>query len=409
MNFTKKLSKNWRIAENAFFVFAFGFVMYNLATTYWHYIHGSEKSKGFISAVTMSMANHEYYVSVVFVMVIINTTLVSGEILWFITRLLKQEKGKTKGWDRYKQAFNEMSVSYKSSFLAMLIHQLLPKLVLINMFWIWAPYFQKFALFTISLTWYNWIYAYICWELSSWIFHYSCHRVRLLWCIHAPHHAPSNINMAVNWVHFFAEGYYSSFVHLLILTLLGVNPLMFIVVMAIDSAWGVFVHVSEDSLKNGQMGFLQHLVITPAHHRVHHAKNPLYIDTNFASALPIWDWIFGTLQPFKKEVKAEYGVTRELDVTNFTDLYFGEIYLLWRDVKDTGGLKNKLLYIIMPPGWTPSSTDKTAAALRECFLKTNPELGLTSRNKVLKIINNALKADKPKVEETAPVFVQNEG
>jgi len=408
MSFIKKLNKNWRSIENVIFVFAIGFVMYNLVSSYWSYIRGSIHGKGYVSAIINPILSHDYHMSAIAVMIILNTTLVLGEILFFIVHLFRHERIDLSGRNRLKAIFNKLSVNYKPSFLAMLIHQLLPKLILINMFWIWAPYFQKFALFTISLTWYNWIYAYICWELSSWIFHFSCHRVRLLWCIHAPHHAPSEINMAVNWVHFFAEGYYSSFIHLVILTLLGVNPVMFMVLLSIDSAWGVFVHVSEDSLKNGQMGILQHLVITPSHHRVHHAKNPLYIDTNFASALPIWDWIFGTLQPFKKEVKAEYGITRELDVTNFTDLYFGEILLLWRDVKNAAGIKNKLLYIIMPPGWTPASIDKTASALRGGFLKTNPELGMTSRNRLVRAIKSSFRAGKPKSEEGTPVFIQNE-
>ncbi|HJP62872.1 MAG TPA: hypothetical protein VJ844_05490 [Mucilaginibacter sp.] len=114
------------------------------------------------------------------------------------------------------------------------------------------------------------------------------------------------------------------------------------------------------------------------------------------------------LQPFKKEVKAEYGVTRELDVTNFTDLYLGEILLLWRDVKAATGIKNKFLYIIMPPGWTPACTDKTASALRDEFLKTNPELGVTSRSKLSKAIKSSLKTNKSKTEETAPAFIQNE-
>lgn len=405
----KKPGKNWKGAENVIFAFAIGFVMYKLLSSYWLYMRASVHGQGYIGAIIAPFIAHDYHMSAIAVMAILNATLVLGEIIFFVIHLFRREGNALKGRSRLKAIFNKLSVNYKPSFMAMLIHQLLPKLILINMFWIWAPHFQKFALFTVSLTWYNWIYGYICWELSSWIFHFTCHRVRLLWCIHAPHHAPVQINMAVNWVHFFAEGYYSVFIHLLILTLLGVNPVMFIVLLSIDNVWGIFVHVSEDSLKNGQMGLLQHLVITPSHHRVHHSKNPLYIDTNFASALPVWDWIFGTLQPFKKEVKAEYGVTRDLDITNFTDLYFGEIFLLWRDVKNARGFKNKLLYIFMPPGWTPVSADKTASALRGGFLKTNPELGVTSRNRLLKAIRFLLKPGKLKTEEPAPVFVQNEG
>jgi len=398
LSFAKKLTNNWKIVENVIFVIAFGLVMYKLVSEYWYYIHDSVKGKGYISAILGPFATRDYYMSAVAAMIIVNTTLILFEVISFVTRLFRQYRGNAGSYRKYKFIFKKLSVTYKPSFLAMLIHEILPKLILINMFWIWLPSFQKFAPFVVGLQWYCWIYAYVCWELSAWVYHFTSHRVRVLWCLHAPHHAPSEINMSVNWVHFFAEGYYSTLIHLVVLTLFGVNPLMFLAIMSIDSAWGVFTHISEHTLKDGKLGILQHFVITPAHHRVHHAKNPLYIDTNFAFVLPVWDWIFGTLQPLKEEVKVDYGVTRELDVTNFADLYFGEILLLYRDVKNAAGIKNKLSYIIMPPGWTPWGAAKTASALRQDFLKTSPELGVTSRNRFLTAIKSRFKTDRLEVE-----------
>jgi len=392
MSSAEKLNRNLRIAENAIFVFAFGFIMYKLLSSYGLAFFDSIKGKGYIGAITSPFAKHDYYMSVVTVLIILNTTFILWEILSFLFQVIKQEKGNTPGSPKYKLVFKKFSVNYKTSFLSLLIHQLLPKLLLVNTFWVWLPYIQKFSLFTANLSWYSWIYGYLCWELSTWIFHFSSHRVRFLWCLHAPHHAPSEINMTVNWVHFFAESYYSTLIHLVVLTLMGVNPVMFLVIMSIDAAWGVFTHVSERTLKNGRMGILQHFLITPAHHRVHHAKNPLYADTNFAFVLPFWDWLFGTLQPYKEEVKVEYGVTRDLDVTNFSDLYFGELILLWRDVKSAEGIKNKLLYIVMPPGWTPVSVANTALSLRRDFLKANPGLDTTSRTRIANALRSGFKA-----------------
>jgi hypothetical protein len=200
--------------------------------------------------------------------------------------------------------------------------------------------------------------------------------------------------MTVNWIHFFAEGYYSTLIHLFILMLFGVNPAMFVVFISIDSAWGIFIHVSERTLGDGRLGILHHLIITPAHHRVHHAKNPLYLDTNFANVLPVWDWILGTLQPIRDEIKTEYGISRDLDVTNFSDLYFGELLLLYNDVKNAVGMKNKLLYIFMPPGWDPVSAAKTAAALKREFLKTHPALDITSKEKILTSIKSRFRGYK---------------
>lgn len=110
------------------------------------------------------------------------------------------------------------------------------------------------------------------------------------------------------------------------------------------------------------------------------------MDRNFCTFLPFWDWLFGTLQPLKDEVKIEYGVTRKIDVTSFIDFYFGEFIFLIKDVKNAKGIKNKLQYLFKPPGWTPESNEYTAEVVRDNFLKDNPELGITSRNALLKPI-----------------------
>jgi sterol desaturase/sphingolipid hydroxylase (fatty acid hydroxylase superfamily) len=104
------------------------------------------------------------------------------------------------------------------------------------MFWIWQPHIQKLSLLTVNLQWYSWLYAILCWEFATWVFHFTSHRVGFLWCLHSPHHAPTELNMTVNWVHFFAESYYSAFIHLLISLLLGVNPLMLLAILTTDSA-----------------------------------------------------------------------------------------------------------------------------------------------------------------------------
>ena len=94
-----------------------------------------------------------------------------------------------------------------------------------------------------------------------------------------------------------------------------------------------FIHVSEQSIGNGKLGFLHRFHIDAFHHRAHHAKNPLYMDTNFCNLLPIWDHVFKTYQPVKKEVEVEFGITRSMNPNSFIDCYFREIGALakmWR-------------------------------------------------------------------------------
>lgn len=93
--------------------------------------------------------------------------------------------------------------------------------------------------------------------------------------------------------------------------------------------------------------------------------------------------MFGTLQPLRDEVKIEYGITRKIDITNFMDFYFGEIRLLFNDVKNANGIKNKWLYLIKPTGWNPESIEHTARTVRRNFLKENPGLDITSKKLLL--------------------------
>jgi Fatty acid hydroxylase superfamily len=149
------------------------------------------------------------------------------------------------------------------------------------------------------------------------------------------------------------------------------------VIMSFEVTWGTFIHAGERSFRTGRLGPARFLVITPSYHRVHHARNPLYMDTNFCTLLPFWDWVFGTLQPLRDEVTIEYGITRDVDVTRFADFYFGEFLLLARDLGNTRSWRTRLLYLVKPPGWAPDTVAHTAASARAEFLRTHPQLHAT--------------------------------
>lgn len=225
------------------------------------------------------------------------------------------------------------------------------------------------AIFKSSITWYWLIYGYIIWEFAHFIYHYFGHKVRLFWCLHSTHHAPEQMNLSVSYAHFFLEAPYADVIRTSICIIMGVSPPLLFFIMFIDGTWGGFIHVGENIMKDGRLGFLNKIILTPSSHRVHHAKNPLYMDTNFCNLLSIWDRVFGTFQYEKKEEPIQYGITRKINSQNFWDVYFGELALLARDVYKAPGLKNKFLYIIMPPGWSHTGDHKTASMIKKELLK----------------------------------------
>lgn len=224
---------------------------------------------------------------------------------------------------------------------------------------------EKIAPFQTTFTWYWLIYGYIVWEFAHFVYHYGGHKVRLFWCLHSTHHAPQTMNLSVTYMHFFLEAPYADVIRTSICIIAGVSPPLLFLIMVIDGTWGAFIHVGENIMKNGRMGFLSRIILTPSHHRVHHARNPLYMDTNFCNLLNIWDRAFKTYQDEKPEVPIEYGITRKVNTRSFVDMYFGEFVCLWKDVVRAPGWENKILYLLMPPGWSHTGDHKTANRVKK--------------------------------------------
>lgn len=262
---------------------------------------------------------------------------------------------------------------YRIPFLVFVVNRFISRLISIAAVGFCIGLFEKWAIFTTTFTWYWLIYGYIVWELSHFVYHYFGHKVRILWCLHSTHHAPQQMNLTVNFAHFFLEAPYADVVRTSICILLGVNPALMFFIMFIDGFWGSFIHIGEDTMKDARLGFLNRILLTPSHHRVHHAKNPLYMDTNFCNLLNIWDHIFKTYQDERREMKIEYGITREMNPNSLWDVYFGEFICLGKDIAAAPTFKTKLLYIVMPPGWSHTGDHKTAKIVRESFIAEENE------------------------------------
>lgn len=268
---------------------------------------------------------------------------------------------------------------YQLPFLVFVFNRVISRFITIGAVAFCIGLFEKWAIIQTEITWYWLLYGYVVWEFAHFIYHFLAHKVRILWCLHSTHHAPRQMNLFVNFAHFFLEAPYADVIRTSICIIMGVSPPLLFLIMFIDGFWGSFIHVGENILKDGRLGFLNKYLLTPSHHRVHHARNPLYMDTNFCNLLNIWDKVFKTYQDERKEIEIEYGITREMNPNSLWDAYFGEIVLLWKDVVKAPGLKNKLLYIFMPPGWSHTGNHQTAKVERSKFLKRELENSAASK------------------------------
>jgi alkylglycerol monooxygenase len=107
-----------------------------------------------------------------------------------------------------------------------------------------------------------------------------------------------------------------------------------------------------------KMGFLEHILVTPSHHRVHHAINKEYIDKNLAQIFIIWDKIFGTFQEELDSAPCVYGISRPPSTWNPIKINFQHLFLLIKDAYRSPNLMDKLTIWFKPTGWRPAGFDE---------------------------------------------------
>lgn len=201
----------------------------------------------------------------------------------------------------------------------------------------------------------GWVYGFFIYEMSYWLQHWLAHKVRLLWCLHSPHHAPGSMNMFVGFNHSFLESiFYMPFTLGFIPAILGVDPAIIAVMTFIDVVWGNILHVS-DNVVTTRWGVLERFMQTPSYHRVHHARNARYMDTNYNSITLMGDWLMGTLQKLDDDEPVQFGITRKVNTSSFLDVHFGEFVALWRDWKSARGFVHRAGLLLRPPGWSPAT------------------------------------------------------
>lgn len=192
--------------------------------------------------------------------------------------------------------------------------------------------------------------------------HRASHDVSIIWGSHIPHHQSEEYNLTVALRQGVFQGCFF-WIFYLPLALAGFNPTLFILMASIDTLYQFWIHTRTI----GKLGPLEWVLNTPSHHRVHHAKNPKYIDRNHGGILIIWDRLFGTFA--EEEEEPVYGTATPLRSWNPV---WGQIHYwvdLFKLAWSAPRWKDKLLVWIKPPAWRPEGLEKQGppAYLTEAF------------------------------------------
>lgn len=188
-------------------------------------------------------------------------------------------------------------------------------------------------------------------------FHRLHHEVRILWASHVAHHSSDHYNLSTalrqSWTTPF-----TGFPFWAPLALLGFHPKWILVQQTISLVYQYWIHTELID----RLGPLEWVMNTPSHHRVHHGRNPLYLDRNHGGILIVWDRLFGTFEAEREPV--DFGITVQLRSYNPVVIAFHEWRDALRDAIRTRNPVTALRVLLMPPGYSPDGKGKTSSDLR---------------------------------------------
>ena len=229
-----------------------------------------------------------------------------------------------------------------------MIEQLLGVLVKGSLFAAYLALYEKTRLFVLPEG--SWVVFAACLlgvDFLYYWFHRMSHEVGAFWAAHSVHHQSEEYNLSVA----LRQGAFQSFfswVFYLPLAVLGFPPATFITCSALNTLYQFWIHTR----LIGKLGLLEWILNTPSHHRVHHGRNPRYIDRNHAGSLIIWDRMFGTFVAETDE--PVYGVVKPLASANPLWANFVGWTDLWSVARRAGAFKDRLRPFIEAPGWRPA-------------------------------------------------------
>lgn len=178
-------------------------------------------------------------------------------------------------------------------------------------------------------------------------FHRHCHEVNILWATHEVHHQSEEYNLTVA----LRQGLFQvsvTFLYFIPVALIGIPTEMFLFAYIFGIFYQYWIHTR---IIKKMPAWFEWLLNTPSHHRVHHGRNPKYIDRNHAGIFMLWDRMYGTFK--EEEEEPVYGITQPINNWNPIKQNFNYFSFLLKNAIATNNFWDKIKIWFMPPGWRP--------------------------------------------------------
>ncbi len=213
---------------------------------------------------------------------------------------------------------------------------------------------RHIAFYHIQATWLTYFIAFICIDFAGYWVHRWSHHINIFWNLHIIHHSSEDFNLACA-LRQSVSMFVNPFTFLLIpAAMLGVPS----EVIATVGPLHLFAQFWYHTQHINKMGFLEKIIVTPSHHRVHHAINKEYLDKNLGQIFIFWDKLFGTYQEELAEAPPVYGITRPVKTWNPIKINFQHLWLMMKDAWRTRNFKDKLFLWFQRTGYRPKDVEE---------------------------------------------------
>ena len=233
----------------------------------------------------------------------------------------------------------ESSVSNLSIGIA---ERLLNLFISASFFSLFSWIYNNYAIFNIPNVWWVWIVLLLFTDLVWYWYHRLGHEVNLFWAAHIVHHQSEEFNFSVAARITVFQAMTRNIFWCLI-PLIGFHPNMVITILIVHGAYSFFTHTQVI----GKLGWLEHILITPSLHGVHHASDEKYLDKNYGDLFTFWDKLFGTFQ--KEEEAPKYGLTHPVKSYSFLWQHFHYYLEIIEACRRTLSFKGKLKIVFGSP------------------------------------------------------------
>ncbi len=194
-----------------------------------------------------------------------------------------------------------------------------------------------------------WLTAFVAWDFFYYWYHRFSHEVSILWAAHAVHHQSEEYNLSTA-LRQTSTGFLFGWIFYLPLFVAGFPLEVLVTVSAANLIYQFWVHTR----LIGRLGPLEHVLMTPSHHRVHHAQNERYIDKNYGGVFIVWDRLFGTFEPERDDEPVVFGVRKPLASWNPFWANVQVYDYLWFDARRTKRWRDKIGIWFRRTGWRPA-------------------------------------------------------